>query len=96
MHVRYIIPDLVVFRKYLLKYEFGPKEAEPALQLLALELEHISFQCIGKFSCPGRYLDDPMPETFHGDIRDRLNEKDLFKAQMFIEEKPEEIANRTK
>jgi len=31
----------------------GPKEAEPALSLLELEIEHFKFKCIGKFSCPG-------------------------------------------
>jgi len=32
----------------------GPKEAEPALSLLELEIEHLRFKCIGKFSCPGK------------------------------------------
>jgi hypothetical protein len=36
-----------------------------------------------------------MPTTYHGDIRDRPNEKDLLKAEMFIEEKLEIIADRT-
>jgi hypothetical protein len=36
-----------------------------------------------------------MPGTFHGDIRDRPNEKDLLKAQYFIEDKLEEIADRS-
>ena len=83
----------VVFATYA-GYEFGPKEADPAMQLLALEIEHLGFQCIGHFCCPGRFLDDPTPGTFHGDIRDRPNEKDLLKAEMFIEEKLEEIADR--
>ena len=77
-------------------YEFGPKEAMPAVELMALELEHIGFQFIGHFCCPGKYVDDPMPRTFHGDIRDRPNEKDLLKAQLFIEEKLDEIADRPK
>jgi hypothetical protein len=76
-------------------YEFGPKEAEPALQLLDLEIEHIGFQCIGHFCCPGKFINSPMPTTYHGDIRDRPNEKDLLKAEMFIEEKLEIIADRT-
>jgi hypothetical protein len=88
-------PKAVVFITYA-GYEFGPKEADPAAQLLALELEHIGFQYIGRFCCPGKYVDDPMPRTFHGDIRDRPDERDLLKAQMFIEEKLEEIADRTK
>jgi hypothetical protein len=86
-------PKAVIFITYS-GYEFGPKEAEPAVVLLALELEHIGFQFIGQYCCPGKYVDDPMPRTFHGDIRDRPNEKDLLKAQMFIEEKLEEIADR--
>jgi hypothetical protein len=88
-------PKAVVFITYA-GYEFGPKEALPAVQLLALELEHIGFQFVGHFCCPGKYVDDPMPRTFHGDIRDRPDERDLLKAQMFIEEKLDEIADRTK
>jgi flavodoxin len=88
-------PKAVVFITYS-GSEFGPKEAEPAVQLLALELEHIGFQFIGQFCCPGKSADGPTPMTFHGDIRDRPNEKDLLKAEMFIEEKLEEIADRTK
>lgn len=84
----------VVFTTYG-GYEFGPKEAEPSMQLLALEIEHLGFQCIGQFCCPGRFLNHPTPGTFHGDIRDRPNEKDLLKAEMFIEEKLEEIADRS-
>ncbi len=76
-------------------YEFGPKEAEPALQLLALEIEHIGFKCIGLFCCPGKFLDNPTPGTYHGDIRRRPDERDLLKAEMFIEEKLEEMADRT-
>ncbi len=75
-------------------YEFGPVEAEPAAQLLALEVEHLRFKCLGTFCCPGRFLNHPTPGTFHGDIRDRPNEKDLLKAEMFIEEKLEEITDR--
>jgi len=86
-------PKAVVFITYA-GYEFGPKEADPAALLLALELEHIGFQYIGRFCCPGKYVDDPMPRTFHGDIRNRPDERDLLKAQMFIEEKLEEIADR--
>jgi hypothetical protein len=88
-------PKAVVFITYG-GYEFGAKEAVPAMQLLALEIEHMGFQCIGQFCSPGKYLNDPTPRTFHGDIRDRPNEKDLCKAQMFIEEKLEEIADRTR
>lgn len=82
----------VVFITYS-GYEFGPKEAEPALALLALEIEHLGIQCIGRFCCPGEFVDEPTPETYHGDIRGRPNERDLLKAEMFIEEKLEEIAD---
>jgi hypothetical protein len=87
-------PKAIVFITYG-GYEFGPIEADPAARLLALEIAHMGFQCIGRFCCPGMYLNDPTPRTFHGDIRGRPNEKDLLKAQMFIEEKLEEIADRT-
>ena len=87
-------PKSIVFITYG-GYEFGPKEAEPAVQLLALELEHIGFLFIGKFCCPGKFLDSPTPRTFHGDIRDRPDENDLMKAQMFIEDKLEEIVDRS-
>jgi hypothetical protein len=75
----------VVFLTYA-GYEFGPAEAKPALDLLALEVEHLHYRIVGKFCCPGKYLNHPTPRTFHGDIRDRPNEADLRDAQVFIEE----------
>jgi hypothetical protein len=84
-------PVAVVFATYG-GYEFGPKEAEPSLQLLALEIEHLGFRCIGHFCCPGKFLNDPTPRTYHGDIRNRPNETDLLKAELFIEDRLEEIA----
>lgn len=86
-------PKAVVFATYS-GYEFGPKEAEPSLQLLELEIEHLGFECIGRFRCPGKFLNDPTPLTYHGDIRDRPNEKDLLDAETFIEEKLGEITGR--
>jgi hypothetical protein len=88
-------PRAVVFVTYS-GYEFGPKEAEPSLQLLELEIEHLGFKCVGRFCCPGRFLRDPTPLTYHGDIRDRPNEQDLLNAQLFIEDKLEEIAERSR
>jgi hypothetical protein len=66
-------------------------------QSLSLEvnIEHIHFKCIGHFYCPGIYLNHPTPRWYHGDIRDRPNKRDLLKAEMFIEEKLEGIADRT-
>ncbi len=84
----------IVFATYA-GYEFGPKEAVPAMMLLEVELEHIGFKCIGRFCCPGKFLNDPTPATYHGDIRDRPNEKDLLKAEMFIEERLEQIVDRS-
>lgn len=83
----------VVFVTYS-GFEFGPKEAEPSLKLLELEIEHLGFKCIGNFCCPGKFLNNPSPATYHGDIRHRPDERDLLKAEMFIEEKLEEIADR--
>jgi len=84
----------VVFATYA-GNEFGPKEAEPSLMLLELEIEHLGFDCIGRFCCPGKSGNSPTPMAYHGDIRDRPNERDLTKAEMFIEEKLEEITDRT-
>jgi hypothetical protein len=86
-------PKAIVFITYA-GYEFGPKEAEPAVQLLELELEHIGFRVMGNFRCPGEYVNGPTPRTFHGDIRGRPDDRDLLKAQMFIEDKLDEIADR--
>ena len=72
--------------------EFGPKEAVPSMQLLALDIEHLEFECIGQFCCPGKYLNHPTPRFYHGDIRKRPNENDLLKAEMFVEEMLEKIA----
>lgn len=85
-------PKAVVFATYG-GYEFGPKEAEPSLQLLDLEVEHLGFECVGRFCCPGKYLDDPTPHTFHGDIRGRPDERDLRDAEVFLEEKLAALAS---
>jgi len=42
----------VIFMTYSGNH-LGPKEADPAMRLLALEMEHIPFECVGMFSCPG-------------------------------------------
>ena len=88
----------VVFATYG-GHEFGPKEAEPSMSLLGLEMEHLGFKDIGHFCCPGKFPGNssriPTIGTYHGDISDRPNEKDLLKAEMFIEEKLEEISGWT-
>jgi hypothetical protein len=83
----------VVFVTYS-GFDLGPKEAVPSIELLALEVEHLEFEVIGKFSCLGKFLPGPTPEAFWGDIRDRPNEYDLMKAEIFIEDKLAEIRDR--
>jgi len=83
----------VVFVTYS-GFDLGPKECIPALELLALEVEHLKFQCIGKFSCLGKFVNGPTPEAFWGDIRDRPNENDLKKADIFIEDILAEIRDQ--
>ena len=68
----------------------GPKEAEPALSLLELNIEHLKFKCVGRFSCPGAVGNRRTPGQWFGDISGRPNERDLTKAQIFMEEKLEE------
>lgn len=69
----------------------GPKEAEPALSLLALSIEHLKFICVGRFSCPGKEGKRPTPDYWHGDLSHRPSERDLKKAEIFLEEKLEEM-----
>ncbi len=71
----------------------GPKEAEPALKLLELEMEHQRFKGVGSFCCPGKIFDrvQATPGWYHGDIRGRPSERDLKKAEIFIEEIIEEL-----
>jgi flavodoxin len=68
----------------------GPKEPIPALTNMALELEHLKFQCVGQFWCPGKMFDRPMPEYFYKDLHLRPHERDLKKAEIFMEETIEE------
>ena len=69
----------------------GPKEAEPALSLLELNIEHLRFKCIGRFCCPGGVGKRRTPGQWFGDISGRPNERDLQKAEIFMEEKIEEL-----
>jgi hypothetical protein len=67
----------------------GWKEALPALETLALELEHLRFQCVGRFSCPGR--EGNIEGLSFKDLTERPNERDLLKAEIFMEEILEDI-----
>ena len=62
----------------------GPKEAEAALKLLEIEIEHLAFKCVGAFACPGKYVNRATPEWYHGDIRNRPNEEDLGQAEALV------------
>ncbi len=80
----------IVFATYA-GMHLGPKEAVPTLSHLELEMEHLKFQCIGSFCCPGKHGDRPGEGTWHGDIRHRPNERDLMKAEIFMEEIIEQL-----
>jgi flavodoxin len=66
----------------------GPKEADAALKWLELMMEHARFRCVGSFACPGRFglLKGASPGAYFGDMRGRPNERDLTKAEIFLEE----------
>jgi len=77
----------IVFVTYAGEHE-GPREALPALALLEHEMGHLHFQCVDRFACPGRFA------GAHGwfkDLPTRPHERDLMKAQIFLEEILEEI-----
>jgi hypothetical protein len=78
----------IVFVSYA-GHEFGPIEAEPALALLKSEMDHLKFVCIGRFACPGKF-GDPSQAWFK-DLNDRPHERDLLKAEIFLEEILEEL-----
>jgi hypothetical protein len=92
-HVGKIVPGPkkgIVFVTYA-GMHLGPKEAEAALSLLEIEMEHLKFKCIGRFCCPGKHGNRPGTGTWHGDIRQRPSERDLLKAEIFLEERLEEL-----
>lgn len=64
--------------------EFGWPEAVPSLEALALEMAHMKIECIGKFSCPGRF-GPPNDKVWFKDLHTRPNEKDLLSAEIFLE-----------
>jgi hypothetical protein len=85
----------VVFATYS-GMHLGPKEAYAALAHLEVELEHLGFKCVGSFCCPGKQRPHgklapedskrQMPETWHKDIDSRPNERDLLRAELFMED----------
>jgi len=79
----------VVFVTYSGEH-LDPREVEPALSLLELNIEQLRFKCIGRFSYPGGSGNHYTPGTWFGDIRGRPIERDLLKAEIFMEEIMEE------
>jgi len=77
----------VVFATYS-GHHLGPKEPEPALVFMESMIEHAKFQCVGKFSCLGKMFDGIT--GWYKDLNERPNDRDLQKAEIFIEETIEE------
>jgi flavodoxin len=64
----------------------GPKEAEPTLKLLELELEHLKFKVIGSLAIPGAMGNLFTPEWYHGVMIDRPNQNDLERTKQWIDD----------
>ena len=75
-------------------HELGPVEAQPALDWINLELAHLEVEIVGKFCCPGKFEDTNNPAVYHNDLTTRPNERDLLRAELFIEQVLEAIAVR--
>jgi hypothetical protein len=75
-------------------HEFGPGEALPALEWINLELAHLDLEIVGKFCCPGKFENTNNPSGYHNDLTTRPNERDLLRAELFIEQILEAIAVR--
>ncbi|GEM_PF-915327 len=74
--------------------EFGPWEVQPALDWINVEMAHLSIEPVGTFCCPGRFLPFDIPAGYYNDLTTRPNEKDLLRAELFIEEILEATAYR--
>ena len=75
-------------------HELGPAEAQPALDWINLELAHLEVEIVGKFCCPGKFENTNNPAVYYNDLTTRPNEKDLMRAELFIEHVLEDIAER--
>jgi flavodoxin len=63
----------------------GPKEAEPTLNLLEVELMHQEFQVIGSLAIPGKLGDNDNPDWYFADLRNRPDERDLKNVALFVD-----------
>jgi hypothetical protein len=75
-------------------FEFGPGEAWPALDWINLELAHLKVEIVGKFCCPGRMGNISSPTGYHKDLPQRPTDRDLLRAELFMEGILEHIADR--
>jgi len=74
--------------------EFGPWEVQPALDWINVEMAHLSIEPVGTFCCPGKFLPYDVQSGYYNDLTTRPNEKDLMRAELFIEQILEAIAYR--
>lgn len=74
--------------------EFGPWEVQPALDWINVEMAHLNIEPVGTFCCPGKFLPYDVPSGYYNDLTTRPNEKDLERAELFIEQVLETIACR--
>jgi len=74
--------------------EFGPWEAQPALDLINVEMAHNRITPVGTFCCPGRFFPYDVPSAYYNDLTTRPSEKDLMGAERFIEQIIEDIGYR--
>jgi len=63
----------------------GPKEAEPALKLLEVELMHQRFLVIGSLAVPGKLREEDNPQWYFADLRNRPDERDLNNVARFVD-----------
>ena len=72
----------------------GPKEAEPTLKLLEVELEHLLFKVIGSLAIPGSMGDQSHSDGYFGDLRSRPNEEDLNVVGSFVDDIMEKLGQK--
>ncbi|MBN2568437.1 MAG: hypothetical protein JXB42_03290, partial [Deltaproteobacteria bacterium] len=63
----------------------GPKEAEPALKILELELMHQRFNVIGSLAIPGKICDTATDEIFFADLHKRPDDNDIKNVALFVD-----------
>jgi len=69
----------------------GPKEAEPALKLLEVELEHLKFHVIGSLAVPGAMGGRVGPDWYFPDLPSRPNDEDLRNVGRFVDDIMKEL-----